>query len=387
MIKTYQTEGKLNVKQANSLLSKLVYSIEGISSCCLDDQTQEIVVDMLPEADVDTIERTISVLIEKERHNRIIGSRTYIESDEKVSTQQEEMHLIDDLFAADGSVRRGLAVTLFQQIDRLLQELSLHHNAQFRSYPSMIPLDILHKCRYIPTFPQNIHLVSEFPHRLEDLNKVREPGDLKNLARLSPYALSPAVCFHCYAEFSEKRLSNPLLLTARGTCYRHEAVWRLGRHRMNEFSMREIVMFGDSSFIETKRKHFMEDAWTLFESLGLRGRIETASDPFYFSEETAKGQHQLMGNMKYELVVEAGGGNGSFSIASFNNMEDSLCKSFDVLNDEYKPMHSGCIAFGIDRWVFALLCCYGGDYVKWPAAVKQKLEQPLNRFLGHLKTL
>ncbi|TXK84577.1 aminoacyl--tRNA ligase-related protein [Paenibacillus sp. N3.4] len=376
MIKTYPTEGKLNVKQAQSLLSKLMYSIEGISDCRLDAQTQDIVVDMLPGADVGTIEGTIAYLMEKERHNRIIGSRTYIQSEEKVSPWHEEMQPIDYLFTADGSVRRDLAVTLFQQIDRILQELSLHHDAQLRSYPSMIPLATLHKCRYIPTFPQNIHLVSEFPHRLQDLNKVRETGHLEEISRLSAYALSPAVCFHCYAELSEKRLSNPLLLTARGTCYRHEALWRLGKHRMNEFSMREIVMFGDNSFIETKRKQFMEDVWTLFESLGLRGRIETASDPFYFSEETAKGQLQLMGNMKYELVVEAGEGNGSFSIASFNNMEDSLCKPFEVLNDEYKPMHSGCIAFGIDRWMFALLSCYGGDYAKWPATVKQILEQP-----------
>jgi seryl-tRNA synthetase len=376
MIKIYPTEGKLNAKQSQSLLSKLMFSMEGISDCRLDAQTKDIVIDMLPEADVESIEETITYLIEKERHNRIIGTRTYIQSKENVSLCLEEKHPINDIFIADGSLRRGLAITLFQQIDRILQELSLQHDAQLRSYPSMIPLTTLHKCRYIPSFPQNIHLVSEFPHRLQDLNKVRETGNLEEISRLSPYALSPAVCFHCYAELSEKRLSNPLLLTARGTCYRHESSWRLGKHRMNEFSMREIVMFGDTSFIETKRKQFMEEAWVLFEALGLRGRIETASDPFFFSEETAKGQIQLMGNMKYELIVELDEDKGSFSIASFNNMEDSLCKPFEVLNDEYKPMHSGCIAFGIDRWVFALLSCYGGDYAKWPSSVKQILEQP-----------
>jgi len=376
MIKSYPTEGKLNAKQAQSLLSKLMYSIEGIADCKLDERTQGIVVDLLPEADEATIDETIGNLMEKERYNRIIGSRTYIKSEESVWPRNENKQPIEDLFAADGSVRRGLAVTLFQQFDRVLQELALRHGAQLRSYPSMIPLATLQKCRYIPTFPQNIHMVSEFPHRFQDLNKVRETGDLEGISRLSPYALSPAVCFHCYAELSNKRLSNPLLLTARGTCYRHEAVWRLGKHRMNEFSMREIVLFGDSSFIEEKRKQFMESAWALFEALGLRGRIETASDPFFFSEESGKGQIQMMGNMKYELIVETEE-NGSFSIASFNNMEDSLCKPFEVLDDADKPMHSGCVAFGIDRWVYALLSRYGGDYARWPNGTKELLERPL----------
>lgn len=376
MIKTYPTESKLNAKQAQSLLSKLIYSMEGIADCRLDTHTQDIVVDLLPEADEATIDETISDLMEKERYNRIIGSRIYTQSEEKALSPIKEKQPIEDLFAADGSVRRGLAVTLFQQLDRILQQLALQHDAQLRSYPSMIPLATLQKCRYIPTFPQNIHMVSEFPHRLQDLNKVRETGDLEAVSRLSSYALSPAVCFHCYAELSNKRLSNPLLLTARGTCYRHEAVWRVGKHRMNEFSMREIVIFGDSSYIEEKRKQLMESAWALFEALGLRGRIETASDPFYFSEESGKGQIQLMGKMKYELIVDTED-NGSFSIASFNNMEDSLCKPFEVLNDANTPMHSGCVAFGIDRWIYALLSRYGGEYARWPTKTKVLLEQPL----------
>lgn len=378
MILEYSTEGKLNVKQAHSLLSKLMYSIEGINDCQLDEPTLNIIIDANTHADIEKIQETVACLIEKEQHNRILGSRIYVKSLEQIPQSELETQSIEELFAADGSVRRGLAVTLFQQMDQIFMELSLRHNAQLRSYPSMIPLNVMQKCKYIPNFPQNIHLVSEIPHQLQELNKVRESSDLADIIRLSPYALSPAVCFHCYAELTEQRLLEPLLLTARGTCYRHEASWRVGKHRMNEFSMRETIIFGDSGFIETKREKFMEEVWLLFEALGLRGRIETASDPFYFSEETAKGQHQLMANMKYELVAECGVGNSSFSIASFNNMEDSLCKPFNVMDDAYNPIKSGCIAFGIDRWVYALLSTYGSDYTRWPSTVKRILEQPYN---------
>ncbi|MFC4102469.1 class-II aminoacyl-tRNA synthetase family protein [Paenibacillus xanthanilyticus] len=374
MIKTYSTSGILHARQAQSLLAKLIYSIEGISGCRLDEESQTIAVELLPGTAEGPIDETVERLIAKERSNRIIGARLYRETEDRVAAQAGMPDGIHDLFAANGAWKRGLAVTLSEQIDRLLVEWSQRHHAQLRSYPSMIPVDTLHKCRYIQTFPQNIHFVSEFPHRLGELEKVREAGDLNELARLSPYALSPAVCFHCYAELSGSRLPEPLVLTSRGSCFRHEAAWRVGKHRLNEFSMREIVLFGDASFIEEERRAFMEEAWSLFERLGLAGKMETASDPFYFSEESGKGQQQMMGNMKYELIARAGEDGESFSIASFNNMDTSLCKPFEVLDAEANPMHSGCIAFGIDRWVYALLAYYGGEYDKWPSKVRETLE-------------
>ncbi|MFB9327848.1 amino acid--ACP ligase [Paenibacillus aurantiacus] len=373
MIKTYSTSGTLNARQAQSLLSKLMYSVEGIADCRLDEESQSIVVDLLPDTAESLIDETVARLMAKERHNRVVGSRLHIENDRNAE-QAGMPERIHELFASNGAVKRGLAVTLFEQIDRLLVEWAQRHKAQLRSYPSMIPVATLQKCRYIQTFPQNIHFVSEFPHQIRQLEQVRETGDLNDIARLSPYALSPAVCFHCYAELAGSRLQEPLVLTSRGTCYRHEAAWRVGKHRQNEFSMREIVLFGDAAFIEHERRTFMEEAWSLFERLGLAGKIETASDPFYFSEESGKGQQQLMGNMKYELIAKAGEDGGSFSIASFNNMDTSLCKPFEVLDAEANPLHSGCVAFGIDRWVYALLTYYGADYDKWPSRVRETLE-------------
>ncbi|MEK0316184.1 amino acid--ACP ligase [Cohnella sp. 56] len=374
MIKSYATSGMLNARQAQSLLSKLIYSVEGIADCRLDEDTQDILVDILPGTPEGPIDETVERLIDKERHVRLMGSRMYRQS-ERIAGQEGRPEEIHKLFAENGSVKRGLAVTLTRQIDDLLIGWAQRHGAELRSYPAMIPVATLQKCRYIPTFPQNIHFVSEFPHRLQELEKVRESEDLNALARLSPYALAPAVCFHCYAELSDSRLHEPLVLTARGTCCRHEAAWRLGNHRLNEFSMREVVLFGDAAFIEDERKRFMEEAWDLFEALGLAGRMETASDPFYFSEESGKGQQQMMGNMKYELIVNAGADAGSFSIASFNDMDTSLCKPFGVLDGGANPMHSGCMAFGIDRWVYALLAYYGTDYGKWPPGVRNTLER------------
>jgi len=372
MEKKFGTQGILTERQANSAIAKLIYSIEGIRSCHLDAATQEIVVEPLPEADLPEIETTVRELIEQEKKARLMGQRVIKESKEQGGEAGDSLiHDVGDVFESDGSVRRDFAVTLFGKVDRLLLDLSLRHQAKLRKYPSMIRIATLQKCRYISSFPQNIHLVSEIPHRLGELKKVQSAETFEPIARLSPYALSPAVCFHCYEELSGATLSEPRILTSLGTCYRHEAPWRLGKHRVNEFGMRETVLFGDQAFVEATRGLFIEEVWTLFRSLGLSGRIETASDPFYFSEDALKGQHQLMANMKYELIVSIGDGKESFSIASFNNMGDSLCSQFEIRGTDGTFLHSGCIAFGIDRWVYALLTVHGADLREWPDQIKK----------------
>ncbi len=380
MEKRYATQDVLTFKQAESLASKLVYSVEGISNCYLDGPSQQIVMELTREADTTVLDQTMERMIAWEKHHRILSHRIYRQSQMQRFDEERPLPVfpLESIFAGNGSVRRDIAVSLHEALDRLFAGLALNREARLRKYPSMIPLRILEKCRYISSFPQNIHLVSEIPHRLEALQKVKETDRLEDIARLSAFALSPAVCFHCYEELSGRRLHHPLVLTACGTCFRHEAPWRLGQHRLNEFSMREIVLFGGDAYVESMRKSLMDEAWTLFEALGLSGRIETASDPFYFSEDALKSQHQLMANMKYELIVNVGNGEESFSVASFNHMSDTLCKPFGIVDEADKPVHSGCVAFGVDRWVYALLATHGPDFDRWPHGAGKMLRDILH---------
>ncbi len=376
MEKRYSTQGILSFKQAESLVSKLVYSIEAIHDCSLDVVTQEVVVELTAESEPSILDQTMQLMMEREKNIRILSHRVFIESDREslADLSAASLHEVESIYENKGSVQSDIALSLFDLLDNLFVSLALRHDAILRKYPSMIPLKTLEKCGYIHSFPQNIHLVSEIPHQLEVLEQVKHTDRLKDITRLSPFALSPAVCFHCYEELSGRRLQHPAVFTARGTCFRHEAPWRLGKHRLNEFSMREIVLFGNDSYIESTRKLFMNEVWGIFTKLGLAGKIETASDLFYFSEDAQKSQHQLMANMKYELVVNLGTGSGTFSIASFNHMSDTLCKPFEVYDSESKPFNSGCIAFGIDRWVYALLVVHGTQFEQWPAGVRSVLK-------------
>ncbi|MFC5469146.1 amino acid--ACP ligase [Cohnella suwonensis] len=370
----------LTPNQAESLISKLVYSIEGIERCYLAKETEEIIVDPVDDSSLRELSETIGIMLEEERGIRTLGSRTVSEfrrQDGSGNSGGEKRLLVhdeqlEDLCPSDGSVKRDSAVELVQLLDRLFLNYADRRKAGHRKYPSMIALSTLEKCGYVRSFPQNLFLVSEFPHRYDTLRQVKGAADPTSLARPSPYALSPAVCFHCYEELAGTAFSQPTLLTASGNCFRHEAPWRVGKHRLNEFGMREIVFVGEADFVEEERSWWMKEIGSLFRELGMKGIVATANDPFYFSEDAMKSQHQKMANMKYELIVEAGDGS-SYSIASFNNMSDSLCKPFSVLAPSGAPHHSGCVAFGIDRWAYALLSEYG-PLSQWPAGVREIVE-------------
>ncbi|MFC5701150.1 aminoacyl--tRNA ligase-related protein [Cohnella faecalis] len=343
----------------------------------MDGENQDIVIHANDDSNRSQIEDTVLLLMEQERTIRTLKSRVI----RNVSTNDDNYkspfpgasYHPDWSFASDGSVRRDFAVMLYQSIDGILSNLAMERHAKYRKYPSMIPLKTLDKCGYVTTFPQNIYLVSEIPHQSDILQKIKKTGDVESNLRQSQYALSPAVCFHCYEELAGQTLEHPVILTALGTCYRHEATWRLGNQRLNEFSMREVVLIGTPDFVESERNWWVDCIWKLFGDLGLTGRIETANDPFYFSDDAAKAQHQQMANMKYELVVEVDGGTQTFSIASFNNIREALCKPFRITDAADKPLHSGCIAFGIDRWVFSLLKKYGEDPGKWQPHIAEMM--------------
>lgn len=130
--------------------------------------------------------------------------------------------------------------------------------------------------------------------------------------------------------------------------------------------MREIVFVGREDWVVQMRNQIMDDVWNLFESKGLNGRIETATDPFFFSQDLkTKGTYQMMSNAKYELIVTTLSGK-EVSIASFNYCLDMLCSKYEIKDYDGLALYSGCVAFGIDRWKEALVDINGRDLKNWP---------------------
>ncbi|WP_163854340.1 aminoacyl--tRNA ligase-related protein [Paenibacillus elgii] len=277
-----------------------------------------------------------------------------------------------------GSLRlTGDAALAEQALDRLFFDMAAGYGAQMRRYPSFMTMEHMMRSGYMYHYPQNVYGVSEVEHEQETLERCRshlsEEQPLGGLMRHNELYLQPCVCYHVYAELAaERRKPGKLeLFSAAGPCYRHEHRSRLSPVRVREFRMREIVFLGEEQPVEQMRATLVEDSWALFERLGLRGYLETATDPFYFHDDGAMLFYQQSGALKYELRVTPDDQTGA-AITSFNLCGSLLCQSFGI-DDGSHTFQSGCVGFGIDRWVQALLMTHGPVIKEWPQTVRETL--------------
>jgi hypothetical protein len=240
--------------------------------------------------------------------------------------------------------------------------------AEFR-FGSFVPARELHKLDYFRSFP---HLVT-FPATLDPGEPAlqdfarRDPlNDDGSLARapIAPIrdALTPAACYHFYVHFQDRELQGPLDLTTVATCYRREKEYHPLQRQWN-FSMREIVRLGTSDEVKAFLASFRERLERLFAESGVEISFEHATDPFFNPRSNPKFLAQKLDPVKTEMIF-----GGSLSIGSLNFHRNFFGETFAITRAG-APVFSGCVAFGLERWLFALLSRFGTDPARWPGAL------------------
>lgn len=198
-------------------------------------------------------------------------------------------------------------IKIIEQLDKEFLEIARKHGTELREYSSILSKSNILRNQYHIHFPQNIYGVASVAHNFKSINRFREKAIAESYDDSLLFQgdiLQPCICYHCYEELQGKVLSDGITLTAKGKCFRHEIEWRKDNFRRSEFTMREIVFIGREEWVRETRNRIMEDVWNLFESVGLKGEITTAKDPFFFSQDLkTKGTYQMMSNAKYELIV------------------------------------------------------------------------------------
>ena len=253
----------------------------------------------------------------------------------------------------------GLALDVFRAVDQTVVRWASRLGAVERSYPSLIDLDVLEQAGQVESFPEHLTLATH--------------SDTTGHAR---HALAPAVCYHVYPEWRAQAIgAEPTVWTACGRCYRYEGGQHVPLERLWEFSMREIGVLGARDQVESVRQTLIADVWELVTTLGLDGAIVLATDPFFTSGDEGRRLMQQAGALKYELrlTVEASG--RRVAVTSFNHHHEHFGRRFDIALPNGAPAHTGCVAFGLERWVLALLAQYGIEERRWPDAARQWLHE------------
>lgn len=242
----------------------------------------------------------------------------------------------------------GPALELFRCFDATFSRWGRELGSDDRAAPATIAMDTLNRAGFAADFPQLIVR----PHSRE--------------------AFTPAACYHRYQELADATLESVIIAGVHARCTRAEADPR-PLERQTEFTMREIVVLGSHDDVERVRRRLLRRMDRFVTALALDGAVEAATDPFFTAAAKARELAQRAGDLKHELRLTLEDSR-RVAVASFNRHGDHFGRRFAIVLRDGSPARSGCVAFGIERWVLAFLTQHGLDEDAWPRAMRDAID-------------
>ena len=291
----------------------------------------------------------------------------------------------------------GIALDVFDAMDQTVRRWAQALGAAEHRFPSIIDRGVLERAGQVESFPQHVTLIhgavspsegdrvipSGGPKaRRRGIAIVPAEGPLdRDDSDSSPSlgmttALAPAVCYHAYPELEGRTIGpDPVFLTACGHCYRYEGGNHVPLERLWEFTMREIIVLGTREQVEAVRQSLVRQVADFVTALELEGAIGIASDPFFTAGDEGRRLMQQAGALKHELQLAVDASGRTVAAASFNHHHDFFGTRFAIRLVDGSPAHSGCVAFGLERWVLAVLAQLGTAETDWPAGAREWLRE------------
>lgn len=232
-------------------------------------------------------------------------------------------------------------------------------------FPPLMRVADLERFDYFRNFPHLPLLVAGL--RPECLHETAERGIADSSIPSSElttaaYALPSAACYNIYLHLSGEVLGAPRCITTVASCFRNEQRYDELR-RLWGFTMREIVCIGTRDEVQDHLRHFKQRVGRFGDELGLGLAIEIGEDPFY-QPQSARSLMQQIFPQKEEFVY-----GGSVAIASLNFHRNFFGERCRISTAGGQPAFTGCVAFGLERWLHALNDRFGGDLAAAAAAV------------------
>ncbi|MFE4637495.1 hypothetical protein ACFRJ1_29540 [Streptomyces sp. NPDC056773] len=222
-------------------------------------------------------------------------------------------------------------------------------------YPPLMRVEDLHRLDYFQNFPQLAILGAALTEEAAPeyaTGGPREPSLPAGHLTEASYALPSAACYNVYLDLAGRTLEGPHKVTTVATCFRRETHYDALR-RLLGFSMREIVCVGGRDEVLAHLELFRKKITGYLAELGLPVGIEAASDPFFDASAGRALMAQLF-PVKEEFVFD-----GSLAIGSLNFHRNFFGERCDIRTADGEPAFTGCVAFGLERWISALTSHFG----------------------------
>ncbi|MFE2293791.1 hypothetical protein [Streptomyces sp. NPDC059452] len=280
------------------------------------------------------------------------------------------------------SVRDGLAtldepaVLLMDALDAVFTRWGTEAGARRRSYPPLLRAEELETLDYFRNFP---HLGSPVTRIRPDRLTARAtpPPGATQLPTTAPqgttrlpatdladatHLLPSAACYGCFLHLSGTSADAPVLITTAAQCFRNED-HHDGLRRLWGFTMREIVCVGSAEAVRAHLDRHQERIAAFGAALGLTLERRPATDPF-FEKDGSRTVMQLLAPVKDEYLHTDG-----TAVASTNNHRNFFGER-RAIHHAGRPAFTGCVAFGLERWVHALGDLFAGDLAAALRAVR-----------------
>jgi seryl-tRNA synthetase len=245
-------------------------------------------------------------------------------------------------------------------------------------FPPVMSRRQVEKSGYLNSFPHFLGCVSCLAGEESEIRAAVDRHDAGEdwTPALTPsdLVLSPAACYPIYPIVASRGHvpAAGLLFDVACDCFRREPSKMLDR--LQSFRMREYVRIGTPRQIEDFRHHWMKLAEGLAGRLGFNWRIDHASDPFFGRGGKLMAVSQVEQSLKFELLIPVHSAEQPTACMSFNCHRDHFGTAWNIRDEAGEVVHTGCVAFGIDRLALALFATHGVDLSRWPASVRKALE-------------
>jgi seryl-tRNA synthetase len=258
---------------------------------------------------------------------------------------------------ADGLVTLGPELTeLMMRLDARICEWAREIQAAPMIFPPLMRVSDLDRLDYFRNFPHLGMVVTGIrsDHQAELTAKARHTHVAAGHVCDGHHLLPSAACYNIYLDLDGTVLDRPRYVTTAARCFRREEHYD-GLRRLAGFTMREIVCIGPAASVQEHLKSFRRRIAEFAGAIDLPLSIKPATDPF-FSQDSARLAMQSLFPVKEEFLYGDG-----LAIASVNFHRNFFGEKCGISLAEGGPAFSGCVAFGLERWLHALLDRYDGD--------------------------
>lgn len=257
-------------------------------------------------------------------------------------------------FVAPGvAVLESGEAALFDAIEDRFQQIAVGLAARPAAGPALLPVQDLARLDFFRNFPHLALPVAELDEQARGELARQEAAVPAPGHTLVPtgFCLPTATCYGLLVSLGQQAFTAPEVITSIGRCFRNEDHYD-GLRRLRSFHMREVLYIGSQDGVVDHLARSRELVLGLAKQLGIKMLHEPATDPFYLGS----GSRSLLNQMdpvKFEFLSD-----DRTAIASVNRHRNFFGERLGIsFADE--AAYSGCLAFGVERWVHALLQVHG----------------------------